>query len=119
MLDQVSREFERPGIEVCRAGTGVELLDRRLANEGPFALIITDISMPGMSGLQVANSARSAGLDTPILVISALSDPTLERQIEALGGNAMLLRKPFELDALGAAAGTLLPALKSSEASSH
>ena len=107
MLEQVAEALEQPGFSVLRAGNGTELLEQ-LANEGPFDLIVTDVSMPWMSGLQVANSARTAEVETPVIVITATTDPTLDQQVAALGKNARLLRKPFELDALQAAATALL-----------
>jgi CheY-like chemotaxis protein len=107
MLELVAEALERPGVTVLRAENGGELLER-LADEGPFDLIVTDVSMPWMSGLQVANSARTAGVRTPVVVITATKDPTLDQQVAALGSNARLLRKPFVLDDLEAAVGSLL-----------
>jgi CheY-like chemotaxis protein len=41
-------------------GSGAELIEQ-LANEGPSILVITDISMPWMSGLQAMHAIRTAG----------------------------------------------------------
>jgi CheY-like chemotaxis protein len=79
-----------------RAASGGELI-QRLAEEGPFDLIVTDISMPWMSGIQVTQTARTAGLNTPVIVITALKNGEVTRQMAALGSNAILLRKPFDL----------------------
>jgi CheY-like chemotaxis protein len=107
MLELVAEALERPGVSVLRAENGGELLER-LANEGPFDLIVTDVSMPWMSGLQVANSARTAGVATPVVVITATKDPTLDQQVQALGENARLLRKPFLMEELEAVVGALM-----------
>src|SRR5262245_23440872 len=65
MLDTVAEAIAADGSEVVRAASGGELI-QRLAEEGPFDLIVTDISMPWMSGIQVTQTARTAGLNTPV-----------------------------------------------------
>jgi DNA-binding response OmpR family regulator len=63
-----------------------------------------------VNGLQVSYAARSSGLRLPILLITAKLLPDLQRQVAALGGDAMLLRKPFALRDLEAAVQALLGA---------
>lgn len=99
MLEAVSSALEQIGIEVTRANNGAELL-HALADQGPFDLLVTDISMPWMSGLQVSRSARSAGLLMPLLFMTALRDDKLASQIAKLDARASLLHKPFEMSAL-------------------
>ena len=70
-VDIVAETMERLGFEVSRAGDGDEVL-QKIAERGPFDLVITDISMPWMTGLQVAHSARVAGMSTPLIVMTAL-----------------------------------------------
>lgn len=107
LLKTVAEAFERLGAEVARADSGVELLTQ-MANEGPFRLIVTDISMPWMSGLQAMQSARTAGLGTAVIVMTALKDDRIPAQVAALGASTAFLRKPFDLKALEAAAMRLL-----------
>lgn len=78
ILDLVTKDLESMGLEVMRADNGVMLIEL-VANQGPFDLIITDISMPWMSGLQVAMSARNAGVRTPVIVMTGLRDDDLMR----------------------------------------
>jgi CheY-like chemotaxis protein len=107
-LELVSEALERPDVDVFRAADGVELIER-LAEHGPFDLVVTDISMPWMTGLQAAHTARTAGVRTPMIVITALKDPRLEEQVATLGECAILLRKPFGLAELESAVASLLP----------
>ena len=107
VLDSVATDLEVEGAEVARAEDGATLI-QRLANEGPFDLIVTDVAMPWMSGLQVAHAARTAQLATPIVVITARRDPDIEGQVAALGERALLLRKPFDRTELQAAVARLL-----------
>jgi two-component system capsular synthesis sensor histidine kinase RcsC len=104
-LGLVSDALERLGCDVTRAEDGDELL-QHLAAAGPFDLVVTDISMPWMTGLQVAHSARAAGLTTPVIVMTAL--PIDAARVTELGAPTVLLRKPFELKQLVAAARHML-----------
>jgi DNA-binding response OmpR family regulator len=103
----VAQTVERLGFVVSRAEDGDELL-QHLAEDGPFDLLITDISMPWMTGLQVAHSARAAGLLTPLIVMTAL--PIDASVVRTLGVSAVLLRKPFGIKQLVTAITKLLRA---------
>jgi DNA-binding response OmpR family regulator len=61
-----------------------------------------------MSGLQAMRSTRAAGLATPVIVMTALSDPRIPDQVKSLGGNTVFLRKPFAASELEAAAAVLV-----------
>lgn len=82
--------------DVVTVESGGELLEK-IANDGAFDVIVTDISMPWMSGLHVMHSARTAGSPIPVVVMTALRDPTLPEQVASLGARAELLHKPFSI----------------------
>jgi DNA-binding response OmpR family regulator len=107
LLDAVADGLTRLGADVIRATSGANLIEQ-LASAGPFDLVVTDISMPWMSGLQAIRSTRAAGLATSVIVMTALTDERIPAQVRALGGKALLLRKPFELGELESAASKLL-----------
>jgi CheY-like chemotaxis protein len=109
LLDWVVGWLRREGAAVLDAASGDQLLDR-LAYEGPFDLIITDVSMPWMSGLHVMQSARTAGVGTPIIVMTGVRDDRIPAQVEALGRQAAYLRKPFDMSQLESVAERLLAA---------
>ena len=102
MLTLVARELQQFGADIVAVTSGGDLLEK-VANDGPFDVIVTDISMPWMTGLQAMHSARTAGLPVPIVVMTALRDPTLPQQVASLGARAELLHKPFSIDELYAA----------------
>lgn len=66
-----------------------------LALSGRFDAITVDRMLPGLDGLQIVQAVREAGLDTPLLVLSALSD--LDDRLAGLrsGGDDYVI-KPFE-----------------------
>jgi CheY-like chemotaxis protein len=107
LLDLVCDFLARLEANVARASSGSDLI-QQLATAGPFDLIVTDISMPWMSGLQAMRSTRAAGLATPVIVMTALSDPRIPDQVKSLGGNTVFLRKPFAASELEAAAAVLV-----------
>ncbi len=109
LLDAVAEALTTMGADVRRATSGAELIDQ-LAHAGPFDLVVTDVGMPWMSGLQAIRSTRAAGLATSVIVMTGLTDERIPAQVQALGKDAILLRKPFELTELEAAASMLLSA---------
>jgi DNA-binding response OmpR family regulator len=90
-----------PTTEICEATNGVELVQLLLADE-PFDLVVTDVLMPWLEGLQVLRSARVAEYTTPVLLITGLTRPDLQATVDGLG-NAKLLRKPFGISELRSA----------------
>lgn len=106
LLATVGEALAHLGAQVTRAASGAELIDQ-LANEGPFDLVVTDVSMPWMSGMQAIHAARTAGLGTSVIIMTALADNRIPSQVRALGENTLLLRKPFSFAELVAAASTL------------
>jgi two-component system response regulator QseB len=107
LLEAVCEALNRMDANVVRASSGAELIDQ-LATAGPFDLVVTDISMPWMSGLQAMRATRAAGLATAVIVMTALRDQRIPAQVESLGENAVFLRKPFQLSELESAASMLL-----------
>jgi DNA-binding response OmpR family regulator len=103
----VARALGGPGTEVLTATDGGELLELTADDEHVLDLIVTDINMPWMEGLQVLASIREAGLTTPVLVITGVTRPDLETSIDRMG-RARVLYKPFDVDQLRNAIAVLL-----------
>jgi CheY-like chemotaxis protein len=60
-----------------------------------LTLILSDINMPGMSGLEMLPKARAARPDVPIIMITAYDDADTKRKAFA-GGAEALLTKPID-----------------------
>jgi FixJ family two-component response regulator len=67
--------------------------------DGSFDCVITDVHMPGMSGLDLTKRLAALGSTTPVVLITARSDSSLEAKA-AVAGAVCLLRKPFEINDL-------------------
>ena len=88
----LSKHFDT---ETC--GDGEEGL--YLISQGIYDLVILDLMLPNMGGIEILNQARKDGIDTPILILTAKE--ALDDKVEAftLGANDYLT-KPFYMDEL-------------------
>ena len=96
LMDRVFAKM-LPELELVTAPDGESGL--RLLTETDPALILLDCHLPGMSGLEVLQTARSAGNSVPVVVITADASPELEARMTAAGAEEFLT-KPFDFAAL-------------------
>ncbi|MCG6880791.1 MAG: response regulator transcription factor [Deltaproteobacteria bacterium] len=97
LLEQLRKVLQNQRYIVESATDGEKALDRLF--ETPFDAIILDIMMPKIDGLTVLEEARKAGIDTPVLLLTAKGD--LEDRVKGLDlGADDYLAKPFSLDEL-------------------
>ena len=96
--------LRKDGYEVIEAKDGTELLDylaTAMLHGDRFGwpeVIITDVRMPGATGLQVLAGLRQSDWETPIVLITAFGDEAVHTAAGQLG--AALLDKPFDVDDL-------------------
>jgi CheY-like chemotaxis protein len=69
------------------------------ARNASLILILSDINMPGMSGLELLPKAKAARPDVPVIMITAYGDVETKRQALERGAEA-LLTKPIDFAAL-------------------
>ena len=92
------------GYDVVEAGDGIEVLDEmdsriRSHSSRPFAVIILDVNMPFLTGLDLLAALRSAQWATPVILITAFGDEAIRAEARELGAFA-ILEKPRDLDEL-------------------
>lgn len=93
----VRHHFKKLGYEVVLAADGADGLDR--VGEGPFDVVICDLLMPRIGGIDFIRVARSANPHLAVVVISA--SPTAENVLSSLDlGAYRFLAKPFQLTEL-------------------
>ena len=91
----LSRVLSREGYETTAVSNGAEAL-RHVANDR-FDLVVTDIKMPEMDGLELLRELKEFEPSLPIIVITAYG--TVENAVEALRAGAYdYIAKPFETD---------------------
>lgn len=108
IAEPLSRALGREGYEVRSHGTG-----RGALNEGGDAdLIILDLGLPDMDGLEVAREVRQSGSNVPILILTARTDE-VDMVVGLDAGADDYVTKPFRLAELLARVRALLRRAKS------
>lgn len=96
-VQSLKQGLEEDGYEVDIAYDG--LIGRQLAKNNSYQLIISDIIIPGINGIELCKEIRSSGDDTPILMLTALG--TTDDKVTGLDAGADdYLVKPFEFKEL-------------------
>ena len=87
--------LELAGYDVAEARHGREAIE--LIGVNRYDLIVSDVVMPGATGVELLSAVRQQGLDTPFILISAfVSDDLVSRALR--DGLFAVLYKPFTID---------------------
>jgi hypothetical protein len=98
VLAVAARSLERSGFHVLRAPDGLHALELLEGHEPPD-LVLTDLMMPGMGGVELARRLQQRWPELPVLFMSGYSVEDLRRE-GVTGVERELLHKPFTPDAL-------------------
>ena len=91
-----ARALERDGHTIDTAADGEEGLDRFVAAQGAYDLVVSDIRMPGMDGIEMARAAVARFPSLKILLITGYAEQR-ERAAELEGVVVGVVNKPFTL----------------------
>ena len=95
--DYIVRAFAEVGHVADRAGDGEEGL--ALALDGKYDVLIVDRMLPKRDGLSLINALRAKGIDTPVLILSALGQ--VDDRVQGLrAGGDDYLPKPYSFSEL-------------------
>ncbi len=96
----LTHALSHSGYSVESASSGLEALEKFEADK--FSLIITDVKMPGMSGIEVLGEVRKRSPKIPVILITAYG--TINNAVEAMQeGASDYILKPFSTEILEAA----------------
>ena len=98
ILELIKRALERFGYEVVATTDGVTLLERHRLYRYSTRLLVLDLDLPRRGGLECLRELRSAGVDTPVIIITGRVEAGLHAH---LGPGTVLLLKPFSMAELG------------------
>jgi DNA-binding NtrC family response regulator len=104
MRDLLASALRDDGHEVLEARDGVDLL-RLLATTGPSVddfpvdVIVSDVRMPGTSGMEALTILRRFSRSLPVVLITAFGDLATHAEATRLGA-AAVFDKPFDIDQL-------------------
>ena len=94
--------LERLGYEVESRTSPLDALEAFRARSGEFHLVITDKTMPQLTGFRLAEEVRRIRSDIPIILCTGYGDPRDVERAEALGISRTLM-KPLSLESLATA----------------
>jgi putative nucleotidyltransferase with HDIG domain len=95
----LSKFLTRRGFLVESASSGAEALE--LLHNGHFALMISDLRMPGMDGQQLVSAALGVDPDLAIIMLTGTNDAVTANEVLAMGASDYLV-KPIDLERLSA-----------------
>ncbi|MFN2218630.1 MAG: response regulator [Anaerolineae bacterium] len=99
-------QLDFPACEVDTASSGEEALSVLASNT--YDLIIADVRMPGVSGLDLIKGVRYLDARVPVIIMTGYGSASLRRQAATLGVDHYV-DKPFDIDVLMTMVGELLP----------
>lgn len=83
----------KEGLAVLTAGNGLEALD--VLSEAEVDLVLTDMKMPAMGGIELLSAVKEKDPDLPVILMTAFG--TVDKAVEAMKkGASDYLTKPFE-----------------------
>ncbi len=97
LVDALSRVLASRGLAPVCCADGQEAL--ALVRKRSFDVIVLDLSLPGMDGLEVLQRIRDAGMRVPVLVVTARGTPVERVQGLTVGADDYLT-KPFDTEEL-------------------
>lgn len=109
----IKESLELFGYEVVAVENGRELLEQLDANPTGFDLIITDLQMPEVNGMQVLQEIKARHNSVPRILCSGALDSEVEQKVTELGGAC--LGKPFKLRELKAIVKEMIPEKENKE----
>jgi two-component system NtrC family response regulator len=96
-LRVLSYQVAELGFQVTTAASAREALEQ--IGDGRTDLIISDLKMPGMDGLQLLQEVRLRGLEIPVILVTAHG--SIDKAVDAIKAGAFdFLQKPFEKEEL-------------------
>jgi two-component system C4-dicarboxylate transport response regulator DctD len=97
----IADKFRAAGIDVVEIETGTRLADFLIVRNGIDTVdaIVSDIRMPGLSGLDMLAYLSVRGCTTPTILISGFGDWTIRREAQSFGA-VTVFDKPVDVDDL-------------------
>lgn len=109
MRSFISTALKRAGYTVTEAEDGIDALNK-LKENGAFDLLLTDIVMPGIDGVELARKASKIRPNIKVIFITGFTAMATKHKGEASTNNSKIISKPFHLNDLVSQVGEILQA---------
>jgi DNA-binding NtrC family response regulator len=97
LREQLGQFYEQEGFKVATAACGEEGIER--LSQEKFAIVVSDVKMPGIDGFQLARHVREKYPDTDVILITAFGN--IKQAVEAMKlGASDYITKPFQPEAI-------------------
>jgi DNA-binding NtrC family response regulator len=97
LREQLGQFYEQEGFKVTTAACGEEGIER--LSQEKFAIVVSDVKMPGIDGFQLAHHVREKYPDTDVILITAFGN--IKQAVEAMKlGASDYITKPFQPEAI-------------------
>ncbi len=98
VVDVVQQMLERLGYQVTVRTSSIEALEVFRASKDKFDLVITDLTMPNMTGDKLAGELMNIRPDIPIIICTGFSEKMSKERAEALGIKGLLMKPIVKSD---------------------
>ena len=92
LVDAHSEAFKKLGYQVVSRYSSIDALEAFRAQPGKFDIVITDQTMPKMTGLQLAREMMGIRPDIPIILCTGFSDLSAEEEAKAIGIKKFIMK---------------------------
>jgi len=92
IVQMLSQSLERLGYMVTCHNSSNDALNRFKANPDDFDLVVTDMTMPNMTGDQLAKEVMSIKLSIPVIICTGFSERINQEKAEAVGIKGFLMK---------------------------
>ena len=104
MRELLAMSLRKKGYEVTEFADGISMVERffsldSVQKDKVFDLVISDIRMPGLTGMEILEGMYNFQGFPPVILITAFGDEETHKQAYLLGA-AAIFDKPFEIDEL-------------------
>jgi DNA-binding NtrC family response regulator len=97
LREQLGQFYEQEGFKVTTAACGEEGIEK--LSQEKFAIVVSDVKMPGIDGFQLARHVREKYPDTDVILITAFGN--IKQAVEAMKlGASDYITKPFQPEAI-------------------
>jgi len=96
---QLKMALTPAGFDISEAVDGQDGLEKIRARHAELAVIICDVNMPRMNGIEMLEALQSEGISVPVVMLTTEGQPALIRRAKAAGAKGWIV-KPFRKDLL-------------------